>query len=331
MRFPAAALALGWASFAAAQPPVVVPASPAWVTISTEELRRGYDQLWAMSDLHGDLADMEALLRVAGLVEGSQRWKPDRQRQLLIVVGDCIDGGPDSVGVVLRLQALQAQAAAAGSRLVVLLGNHEVDFLARPRKASRELVASAARAGLDLGSRKPGKGLAESGFGSFLETLPVAAFVGSWLFAHSGYLDAEDDAASLQAYFAKLAAVWPKEDGERYRLLRDARSIVSDHNWWKSRRRREQMQRHLSRLGLNGLVFGHDPDAFRAIGTIALDSSGSLLKLDAGIKDGQSHGMLLRCDVSNLLHGDQSAMIDNGKPTCRGLTPDGSLHDLPIR
>ena len=331
MRLLAAALALGWASLAAAQPAVVVPQSPAWVSISTEELRRGYDQLWALSDLHGDLADTDALLRVAGLVDASQRWKPDRQRQLLIVVGDCIDGGPDSVGVVLRLQALQAQAAAAGSRLLILLGNHEVDFLARPRKASRELVASAARAGLDLGGGKAGKRLAESEFGHFLETMPVAAFVGSWLFAHSGYLDAADDEASLRGYFAKLAAVWPKEDGERYHLLRDAHSIVSNHNWWKSRRRREQMQRQLSRLGLNGLVFGHDPDAFRAFGTIALDSSGSLLKLDSGIKDGQSHGMLLRCDVSNLVRGDHLAMTDSGKPTCAALTPDGTPHDIPVR
>jgi hypothetical protein len=212
-----------------------------------------------------------------------------------------------------------------------LLGNHEADFLARPRSASRELVSSAARAGLELGRGKPGKRLAESGFGRFLETMPVAAFVGSWLFAHAGYLDAADDDASLQAYFAQLAAVWPKEDRERYRLLRDRHSIVSYHDWWKSRRRREQMHAHLMRLGLNGLVFGHDPDAFRAIGTIAIDSTGWLVKLDTGIKARQSHGMLLRCDVSQLIHGDQLAVTDNGKPTCRALSPDGSLRDPPIR
>ncbi|HYV65900.1 MAG TPA: metallophosphoesterase, partial [Myxococcales bacterium] len=112
----AAALAICLAGAAAGGQPAGIPASPAWVTISTEELREGYDTLWAVSDVHGRLDALERLLTASGLASrdgrGGLRWTPGRARQLLVVVGDSIDGGPDSVGVVLLFRDLQAQAAA---------------------------------------------------------------------------------------------------------------------------------------------------------------------------------------------------------------------------
>jgi hypothetical protein len=331
----AAALVLLWVASARAEPPVVVPPSPAWITISTQELRARYDTIWAVSDVHGWLQSLEQLLIGAGLVMreegGRPRWLPGRARQLLVVVGDCIDEGPDSVGVVLLLQMLQAQAAAAGSRVIVLLGNHEVDFLAHPRSASRELVSSAERAGVQLSRKRRGEQLAQSEFGHFLRGVPVAAFIGSWLFAHAGYLDAEDDDAALRDYFARLAASWQRTDGEAYRLLRDSRSIVSYHRWWDGSRRRSRMKAHLARLGLDGLVFGHDPGAFGARRTIAMEAGGWLIKLDSGLKTGHSRGLLLRCEVQRLSRGAGLAMHENGKPTCRAMTPDGALHDLPVK
>jgi len=331
-RIATAMLAVSAAGAAQAAPLVPLPESPAWVTISTEDLRARYDTLWAVSDVHGRLQALEGLLPAAGLAardeHGTLHWIPGRARQLLVVVGDSIDGGPDSVGVVFLLHALQGEAAAAGSRLVVLLGNHEVDFLANPAKASRELVSSASRAGLRLRRKRPGEQLAAGEFGRFLREMPVMAFVGSWLFAHAGYLDADGE-AGLRAWFSRLASSWSQE-GDRYRRLRGPRSVVSYHGWWKTPVQRSLMKSRLASLGLDGLVFGHNPGAFGAPGTLAV-AEGWATKLDTGMKGGHSGGMLLRCEVASLIRGTSLAMSENGRPTCRALAPDGAIHELAVR
>src|SRR5882672_7686970 len=151
MRALALAAALWSAGGAAwADMGAILPPSHAWVTISTEELRARYDTLWAISDVHGRLGELEQLLVASGLCvnqAGRIAWNRERSRQILLVVGDLLNGGKESVGVVLLLEGLQPEAAAAGSRLVVLMGNHEVEFLANPALASRDLLRSAWRAG----------------------------------------------------------------------------------------------------------------------------------------------------------------------------------------
>jgi len=319
---------------AAAAAPARAPPSAAWVTISTEELRASFDVVWAVSDVHGRLEDLDQLLTAANLVErdssGNVAWNRARRRQLLVVVGDSIDGGRESVGVVLRLDRLTQQAFSAGSRILVLLGNHEAAFLANPSTAERRLLSDAHRSRGELGlPRHPtGEHLADSEFGRFLRAMPVAAFVGSWLFAHSGYLDAKDDRAAVESYLAGLASDWSRPGNERYRALLDRESIVSAHNWWKRRSQRSRMRARLAMVGVDGLVFGHDPDALGFPDTIAMDPDGWLIKLDTGLKAGRSRGMLLRCDVARLTRGSTLAMIDGGNPICQSSTPTGALTNL---
>jgi len=322
------------AAAARAQAPGPVPPSPAWVTISTEELRTNFDTLWAVSDVHGRLQELDQLLVAANLATrdgaGHVVWNPAQRRQLVVAVGDYIDGGRDSVGVVLTLDQLSAQAAAAGSRIIALLGNHDAAFLADPRSADHRLLSSAHRMAADLGlsPRPTAEQLSDSQFGRFLRGLPVVAFIGSWLFAHAGYIDAQDDRSAVQAYFAGLASSWSHAGSERYRALLEPRSIVSYHDWWKGRGRRSRMKVRLAELGLDGLVFGHDPDALGFRRKIAMDPDGWLIKLDTGLKAGESRGMLLRCDLARLARGTRLAMTTEGRPNCRALRPDGTLEDL---
>jgi len=328
MRAAAAIVLLASAAAAGA------PSAPAWATISTEELRASFDVLWAVSDLHGRLEELDQLLTAANLVgrdaSGDVVWNPTRRRQLVIVAGDSIDGGPDSVGVVLRLHRLGPQAAAAQSRILVLLGNHEAAFLANPRTAERRLLANAHRLRKELGlpAHPTGEQVAESEFGRSLRGMPVAAFVGSWLFAHSGYLDTNDDRAAVESYLAGLASSWSRPGSERYETLLDPRSIVSAHKWWKRRGERSRMRARLAAVGVDGLVFGHDPDALGFPDTIAIDPDGWLIKLDTGLKAGRSRGMLLRCEVARLGRGATLAMIEGGRPICQSSTPMGALLHL---
>ncbi|TMB34520.1 MAG: hypothetical protein E6J58_18400 [Deltaproteobacteria bacterium] len=298
-----AALAVLWAIAAGAAP---LPSSPAFISIPTEELQQNYDTLWAVSDVHGRRKQLEKLLRAAGIAArngGEMSWKSAQGRQLFIVVGDCIRGGPDSRGVVLLLKKLQDEAAAAGSRVVVLLGNKEVEFLADPLR------------------------FREDEFSRLIRTMPVAAVVGSWLFAHAGYIDAQDDPDALRDYFVRAGEGW---SAGKYDFLLQRHSILEYHNWWKSERRRSKLKERLATLGLNGLVFGHDPDGLGAPRTLAMDAGGWLIKLDTGLKEGASHGMMLRCEVSRIVRGTQLAMSENGKPICRALMPDGEVRELPV-
>ena len=283
---------------------LAVPSSPAWIRISTEEMRTGYDDLWAVSDVHGRLEQLEGLLLASGLCvrEGSEvRWAPAKQRQLVLVVGDLIDVGPDSRGVVRLVQTLQTQAAEAGSRVVVLLGNHDFAYLLRHPRGRAE-------------------------FSAYFQTLPIAAFIGSWLFAHAGYIDAGETETELSAWLQDLARQWASTDP---RLLATD-SILADHTWWKHRRERKKMAAHLDQLGLDGLVFGHDPHALSAPRTIAIDADGRFIKLDTGLKTLDSHGMMLRCRIEEIAGARKLSMMRHGEPTCQALWPDGSLHPLPV-
>ncbi|MCG8589836.1 MAG: serine/threonine protein phosphatase [Proteobacteria bacterium] len=70
--------------------------------------------LYAVGDIHGELEKLEELLDELPLREGDR----------LVFLGDYVDRGPDSFGVVERLIRLQRQWPC-----VFLLGNHESMFL----------------------------------------------------------------------------------------------------------------------------------------------------------------------------------------------------------
>jgi serine/threonine protein phosphatase 1 len=84
--------------------------------------------VFAASDLHGQLAAVDRLLARAGLTDGDSAWTAPPQTAL-VVTGDLVDRGPDSVGLVRRLSSLRDQAPARGGLVVLLEGNHEVQLL----------------------------------------------------------------------------------------------------------------------------------------------------------------------------------------------------------
>jgi serine/threonine protein phosphatase 1 len=84
--------------------------------------------VWAGSDLHGQLAAVDRLLARAGLTDGADRWTAP-PGTALVVTGDVVDRGPDSLRLVRRLASLRMQAEEAGGLVALLEGNHEVQVL----------------------------------------------------------------------------------------------------------------------------------------------------------------------------------------------------------
>ncbi len=78
----------------------------------------------AVGDLHGDPRASQSVLQMAKVVDDAGHWVGGDT--IVVQTGDSTDKGPSSKSVAEFLMRLEAEAAAAGGRVVVLLGNHEV-------------------------------------------------------------------------------------------------------------------------------------------------------------------------------------------------------------
>lgn len=95
----------------------------------------------ANADVHGAWDEYVRLLTEAGLVDAQLAWHGGDTQYLQL--GDLIDRGPDSRKVLDLLMRLEREAPAAGGRVTVLLGNHELMNLTGDlRYVSKEEFAS---------------------------------------------------------------------------------------------------------------------------------------------------------------------------------------------
>lgn len=80
--------------------------------------------VWVFADPHGARWALGAALTEAGLLDGAGHWRAPA-RTALVGLGDYIDRGRDSVGLLELLRRLRSEAAAAASMVVLAEGNHE--------------------------------------------------------------------------------------------------------------------------------------------------------------------------------------------------------------
>ena len=77
----------------------------------------------AVGDLHGDFDAWRQVALNARLIDPRNHWAGGSS--ILVQLGDIVDRGPDSLKIISHLMKLQKEAAHAGGRVVVLVGNHE--------------------------------------------------------------------------------------------------------------------------------------------------------------------------------------------------------------
>lgn len=95
------------------------------VPLHAAEWRYGdADRIVAISDVHGAYDAMVGTLTAAGIIDDALAWQGGAAQ--LVVTGDLLDRGPDSRQAMDLLMRLETEAAEAGGRVHVLLGNHEV-------------------------------------------------------------------------------------------------------------------------------------------------------------------------------------------------------------
>lgn len=79
---------------------------------------------WVFSDVHGVYSGLRQALIDAALIDAAGEWIAPPGTQL-VGLGDYIDRGTDSIGVLQLLWRLADSAHAARGRVVLLRGNHE--------------------------------------------------------------------------------------------------------------------------------------------------------------------------------------------------------------
>jgi hypothetical protein len=266
--------------------------APAIVQLDTQA------DIFAVGDVHGDYQRLVDLLAGAGVIGGIPP-APDRVvwsagRAVLVFTGDLIDKGPDAVGVIVMLQALQPAAAASGGRVVVLMGNHEAEFLAAPDAAKgEEFAAQLRKAGLN-----PREVAGCNGdIGRFLCSLPFGARVNGWFFSHAGNTDGRTLgrlAADLQADVSRHGFGAPQlADADSILEARIGEKGPNGRAWFEAGGSRLPADRLLATyadaLGVSHIVEGHHhaatsfPDgAVRKLGEM-FNWRGELFLIDTGM------------------------------------------------
>jgi hypothetical protein len=108
---------------------------------STQVEWKNVERVIAFADVHGAYSELTALLQSQGVVDADLRWSAGRTH--LVSLGDLLDRGDDSRRVIELLMRLQAEAAAAGGRVHVVVGNHEaMNVLGDLRYVSRRDYAA---------------------------------------------------------------------------------------------------------------------------------------------------------------------------------------------
>ena len=258
------------------------------------------DEIYALSDPHGGAKELQALLEANHLIAGTT-WKGGSA--ILIVAGDMIDKGPDSLGVIDLLRKL-------GPHVIVTMGNHEAEFFADPtnKKAMDGIVPE-----LVAKKIKPADvvaGTDAEGRGRWMAELPFGVRVKKWFFAHAGNTNGD----SIAALSKRLQSAVDK-DGFGAKDITGGNSILEAQNWYGDS---DTGKKYCDALGVKHIVFGHDPGAFGEHGHVLASKDGSLVKIDVAMGLHEKHavtgGLLLHIKTKG---NDSAEILDasgNAKP-----------------
>jgi hypothetical protein len=151
------------------------------------------DSLYIVGDTHGMYDELRTGLRNAGLIDSAGHWSGGRKQ--LVFAGDLMDRGPDVLQLLWFVYRLEREAAAAGGRVHVLLGNHEIMvMLGDLRYVHPKEAHVAALHGISYDRLFD---IRTSVLGRWLASKPAVTRIGRVLITHGGVSDAQR-ALSLQ-------------------------------------------------------------------------------------------------------------------------------------
>ena len=280
---------------------------PAVLQLTTNE------DVFAIGDPHGDPDRLAGVLLAARLIAAAPS-APDQVKwaggkSVLVIVGDLIDKWSESLQVIALLHTLQSDAASHGGQVIILMGNHEAEFLAEPvGKKTKEFSTELKTAGQDPTDVANCNG----DLGQFLCNLPIAVRVNDWFFSHGG----NTKNRTIAELSAAIEAGFSKDGFASTELIGDDSILEARLNkkgpgglpWFYNGNSDTDPQRllanYVKKLGVRHLVQGHQPGKvkfpdgknreedtfFQRYGLLFLIDSG----MSRGIEDSDSTGGTLR-------------------------------------
>ena len=254
------------------------------------------DQLYALSDVHGDYDGLVKLLAANHLIAGADpdptKIKWSGGTSTLVVAGDLIDKGNKSLEVIDLLRSLEGQAPRSGGSVITTMGNHEAEFLLDP-KNHKAMSTGQDQDGIDeelaaqgVDPKKLAAGTDPEGRGRWLAGLPLAVRVKKWFFAHGG----NTQRMALKDLRKKLeSSITYNGFGDKDVTGSD--SILEGQQWYGNPKDDNAGQKEVEALGnVKHIVFGHDPGAFNDRGHVLQTKNGLLVKLDVAMGLHEGHG-----------------------------------------
>jgi hypothetical protein len=329
----------------AAQPPSAPASSPAtgvrdWTKAPAIVVVAATTELLAVGDVHGDYQTLASLMAAAKVIAavpaqpGAVQWNAGQAT--LVCTGDLIDKYTDSLDVIAFFRALEASAAAAGGQVIVLMGNHEAEFLAGGGTSTKaaDFETELKKAGISPTDVAAGNDAL--GIGAWLRALPFAAAVGDWFFCHAGNTAGMTLDQLRQAITTDVDA-----NGFSANALVGATSLLEARlhpaPWWEglatasggttqAAADEAELQSYVTALGAKHLVIGHQPVAVsfsdgskRAADTMFAHFSGLIFLIDTGMSRGVDSGL------GGVL---QVAGVGTATPTATALFADGTSQVL---
>jgi hypothetical protein len=291
------------------------------------------NDIFAVGDAHADPGRLAGVLVKAGIISAvpstpsAVTWTAGPS--VVVVTGDMIDKGPDSLGVIALLRALQTAAAAQGGQVIITMGNHEAEFLADPHgKKTKEFQDELKKAGL----KRNDVASCQGDLGIFLCGLPIAARVNDWFFSHAGNTNGQTIPqlnAAIASGICQSGFATPQL--QDYNSILEARLNDKGPNnlpWFDNgsttNNPQTLLQSYVTALGVNHLIQGHQPgkvafpDGVQRNEYYLFQRYGLLFLIDGGMSVGISGNK----SVGGALHitrsTNQGATIQTVTAICAG-------------
>jgi hypothetical protein len=214
--------------------------------------------VYVIGDVHGQLDKLRDLLRGAELIAADESWTG--ADSTLWLMGDLVDDGPDGIAVVDLVMALQEQAARAGGRVAVLLGNHDLLLLTAYRigdarspgsgQTFRQIWEESGGVPADLARMTPRHAR------WFME-LPAIAHASDHLLVHADALFYTRFGRSIEDVNQAVAALLESDDPAGWDRLREG---FDEHNaFTDAASGAAKAESFLNHFGGEQIVHGHTP------------------------------------------------------------------------
>lgn len=288
------------------------------------------DHVYALSDAHGGYETLLTLLAANHLIAGPDadptKVKWSGGTATLIIAGDLIDKGAKSLEVIDLVRSLETQAPHSGGRVIATMGNHEAEFLvdAKNHKAmstgtdATGIDNELAERGIDPLEVAAGKDVERRG--KWLASLPIGVRVKKWFFSHGG----NTQQMSIKDLKKKLEnSIAHNGFGDKDITGKD--SILEAQEWYGDYNDSKAGKKEADALGVDHIVFGHDPGAFKEHGKLRQSKNGILVKIDVamGLHEGTGSGVSPGAILHITTRGQDTVEIldERGRAAALGNAP----------